>query len=94
MFRLYYFENLALRCFYFQCILVVFAIIAVSNAIPIDFGHYAAPIYAPVAKAIVPEPIVSVFELISCMRDYFFNSADLNLEIFQLNEMENTQSFF
>lgn len=56
-----YFERSRIsRCFYFQCILVVFAIIAVSNAIPIELGHYASPIYAPVAKAIVPEPIVSV----------------------------------
>lgn len=50
-------------CFYFQCILVVFAIAAMSNAIPIEFGHYASPVYAPVAKAILPEPIVSVWVL-------------------------------
>ncbi|XP_055322745.1 cuticle protein 8-like [Sitodiplosis mosellana] len=42
-----------------KCILVVFAIVAlsVSNAIPIELGHYASPIYAPVAKAILPEPV-------------------------------------
>lgn len=49
--------------FYFQCILAVIAIIAVSNAIPFELGHYASPIYAPVAKAIVPEPIVSAVVL-------------------------------
>lgn len=47
----------------FQCILVVFVIFAVSNAIPIELGHYASPVYAPIAKAIVPEPIVSVVKL-------------------------------
>lgn len=48
-----------------QCILAILAIVAVSNAIPIEFGHYASPIYhsplghAPIAKALVPEPVVS-----------------------------------
>lgn len=66
---------------------MVFAIvIAVSNAIPIELGHYASPVYAPVAKAILPEPVVSVvvvvvFKLISlahmCDRDYFYATRQL-----------------
>lgn len=45
---------------HFRLLLLVIAIIAVSNANPIELGHYASPVYAPVAKAILPEPIVSV----------------------------------
>lgn len=61
----------------FQCILVVFAIVAVSNAIPIELGplgHYGAPIYAPVAKAI-HEPIVSVCSInLPRVRDFHYTN--------------------
>lgn len=64
-----------------QCILVVFAIVAVSNAIPIELGHYAAPVYAPVAKAILPEPVVSVCSINFSYERLFFLSLSIAMYI-------------
>lgn len=50
----------------FQCIVAILLVAAIAHAVPVDFGYgphgYAAPAYvhAPIAKAIVHEPIVSI----------------------------------
>lgn len=54
---------------FLQCILAILIVAAVANAVPIEFAGYHAPVYhaaaplvhAPIAKALVPEPVVSVY---------------------------------